>query len=193
MLVILAIAGLTMLWFFCGTSNAVPKEAAAQAKGMLPRSIKGMGANLESAKKDAINEASKQIQSAMQLHDPPLESLKVTPDYVRSLLDQQSGHEGDEFKEGDQVFKSWILNFRTDKDLWSDVVRSDHEAQRKLRAEERQKTGSLVIIGLALVLLVGYGYVQLDEYTHRRYTTWLRVGGVGAATAALTSWWFIFF
>jgi hypothetical protein len=193
---LLGIACLAMLWLFCGTSSALPKEAAAP-KGLLPPSITGMGETLDVAQKDAIRQAVKQVNIAMKLHNPPLQSFKVTEDYVRTLLDTDSGHEGENVRmkidDREHVFKAWVLNFRADKDLWSDIVRRDQESQRKARADERQKGGSLVIVGLALLLLVGYGYVRLDEYTHRRYTTWLRLAGVGLATSAIAGWWFVFF
>jgi hypothetical protein len=95
--------------------------------------------------------------------------------------------------DGEHVFKSWVLTFRSDVDWGKDLVRRDYEAARKQRADERQKVGALVIIGLAFLLLVGFSYVQLDEYTQRRYTTWLRVAGVGVGTTLIAAWWWVFF
>jgi hypothetical protein len=191
---LLAITALTMLWLVYGTSSALPREEAAP-KGLLPRSITGMGETLEVAQKDAIREAVKQVSVAMQLHNPPLQSFKVNEDYVRTLLDLNSGHEGDneKLKIGEHAFKAWVIDFRTDKNLWNDIVRKDQEAARHARAEERQKVGSLIIVGLGLLLLVGFGYVQLDEYTQRRYTTWLRLAGVGVASTLIAGWWVVFF
>ena len=47
-------------------------------------------------------------------------------------------------------------------------------------------------IGLACLLLAGFGYVRLDEFTHRRYTAWLRIAGVGVATTVIAGWWWVF-
>jgi hypothetical protein len=124
-----------------------------------------------------------------------LRSFKVTEDFVLKNALPDAGRAGKDLAVENiaNPFKAWVVTFRTDTDWWSDIVRRDHEAERKLRAEHRQTMGSRIIIALGLLLLAGFGYVRLDEYTQRRYTTWLRLAGVGLATTMVAGWWWIVF
>jgi hypothetical protein len=197
MRVLLGITGLMLMLLAGCAGRAQPKEIA-QPDGRWPRSVTGRGETVELAKKDALREAVKTISIAMKLHDPPLQAFVVNEDYVRTrLLDSKSGEPGKDEKiqlnDVEHVFKAWVLTFRTDNEWWKDIVRRDQEGQRKLRADERQTLGSHVVIGLAFLLLAGYGYVRLDEYTQRRYTTWLRVVGIGVAATVIAGWWWVCF
>ena len=49
-----------------------------------------------------------------------------------------------------------------------------------------------LLFGIGVVLVSGFGYVQLDRYTHHRHTTWLRVAGVGLVSLVLAAYWMIF-
>ena len=84
------------------------------------------------------------------------------------------------------------MPFRTDTDWWTDLVRRDHEEQRKARADQRHTWTAQVMLSLSVLLLAGFGYVRLDEYTQRRYTTWLRIAGIGVATSVAAGWWYVF-
>ena len=53
---LLGIAGLTLLWFFCGTGSAQPKDTALP-KGVLPRTVTGDGLTVETAKNAAFAKA----------------------------------------------------------------------------------------------------------------------------------------
>ena len=57
MRMLLGIASLTMLWFFCGTSSALPKETSLP-KG-LPPNVPGAGDNAKDAKTVAYRQAVK--------------------------------------------------------------------------------------------------------------------------------------
>ena len=48
------------------------------------------------------------------------------------------------------------------------------------------------MLGLSVLLLAGFGYVRLDEFTQRRYTTLLRIAGIGVATSVVMGWWYVF-
>jgi hypothetical protein len=188
MRMLLAIGSLTLLWFFCGTSSAQPM-GPLDAK--VPISATGHGETLDSAKRAALGKAVEEITAFMKRCE--LTSFVVTEDYVRKHVLADAGRAGEDVKleNFDKPFKAWILGFRTG--YTNDLVRLDREVERKARAEHRQTMGSRVIIGLGLLLLAGFGYVRLDEYTHRRYTTWLRLAGVGVATSAIAGWWWVFF
>jgi hypothetical protein len=211
------IAGLMLMGFFCGCSAQFKEDArpaarfpqhdqgddlrdgqpkkVAQPAGRFPPSVTGRGETVDTAKRDAILEAGKLVSIAMRLHNPPLESFVVNEDYVRThvvLAGEPGKDEKVPLNDGEHVFKSWIVFFRTDSDWWKDIERRDQEAQRNLRANERQTLASRIVIGLSFLLLAGFGYVRLDEYTQRRYTTWLRVAGVGAATTVIAGWWWVF-
>ena len=195
MRMLLGFAGLTTLWFLYGTCAAQPKPAPPPKVALAE--VSGVGSSEENAKKNAVRKAVEAINRLMAAQDPPLISFVVTEDYVISNnLFRDPGRAGKEVRdviqEKEVVSKEWIVTFRNDTDWWTDVVRKDHELQRKVRSEQRQTLGSRLIIGLALVLLAGFGYVRLDEYTQRRYTTWLRVAGVGVATTAVAGWWWVF-
>lgn len=193
MRMLLGIAGFMLMVLAGCAGSAQPKEAA-QPEGHWPRSVTGRGETEDIAKKDAVREAAKQISIAMRRQDPPLQSFVVTEDYIRThLLHSKSGEPGKEEKiqlpDGEHVFKAWVLTFRPNNEWSKDLLRRDQEAQRKLRADERQTLGSHIVIGLAFLLLVGYGYVRLDDYTQRRYTTWLRLAGIGVAATVIACWW----
>ena len=181
--------------------SRIPRRAAVAAlirTPAWPRSVTGRGETEDIAKKDAVREAVKQVKIAMRRQDPPLQSFVVDEDYVRThLLHSKSGEPGKDEKipltDGEHIFfKAWVLTFRPDNEWSKDLFRRDQEAQRKLRADERQTLGSHIVIGLAFLLLAGYGYVRLDEYTQRRYTTWLRLAGIGVAAMVIAGWWVYF-
>ena len=178
---LLAISSLAILWAMCGKTCAQPKQAPA--KVALTREVVGVGATMETAKKNAVHEAAKTADGLCKLHNSMLQPFEVTDDYVRRTLLVGSGRAGEdvtlEIDQHEHVFKQWVVTLRPD-------------LERFLRAEERQKITYFVMFGLSLLLLAGYGYVRLDDYTKRRYTTWLRVASVGVMSLVLAGWWMVF-
>ena len=77
------------------------------------------------------------------------------------------------------------------------MVERDPAAQCGKRADPARQgaraQGTQVVLGLGLVLLTGFGYVQLDEYTNRRYTFLLRLAGATVVAVLLAGWWWLFF
>ena len=185
---LLGIAGLMLMWLFCGTSSAQPMGLAG---AKVPTGVTGHGENVDTAKTVAFNKAVEEITGFMKRYE--FTSFVVTDDYVRKHVLVDPGQPGEDVPVPGfaEPFKSWTLTFRTGYS--NDLVRRDQEAQRKLRADERQTLGSHIVIGLAFLLLAGYGYVRLDEYTQRRYTTWLRVAGIGVAATVIAGWWWVYF
>jgi hypothetical protein len=185
MRMILATICLGLLWTSCSSTCAQPK-APLLPKGGLPRDVTGVGETIEKAKVNAHQEAVKMVTAMMQNHDPPLHSFKIDEKYVRAHV-VGKGSAGEDIKNEalDKAFKSWVLPFRTDNAWWADLARHD-------RAEDRQKITSFVGLGLSLLVLAGFAYVRLDDYTQRRYTTWLRVAGVGVMSLVVAGWWMVF-
>lgn len=191
MRMLLAISGLMVMWICCGTSSAQPKGSQL-GKGALPHSATGHGETVDAAKKAALSKAVAEVADLMALNQ--LKSFKITEEYVRKHLLVDTGNQGKDFAVENiaEPFKAWVLNFRTDTDWWKDIARHDQDAERKLRGEYRQMQGSRTIITLGLLLFAGFGYVRLDEFTHRRYTAWLRLAGLSVATTIVAGWLWVF-
>jgi hypothetical protein len=192
-----ALLGLIGACFICGSlsASAQPKEPVLP-EGQWPQFAKGLGETQERAKDVAYREAVNRIHTLMRLNEPPLESFKVDRAYVEKHLLVDTGRPGEDVKMkldgiGEVLFKEWILTFRTDYNWWKDIVRRDLEAQREVRGQERQAISFAAMIVIAALLLVSFGYVRLDEYTNRRYTTWLRIAGVGALSSAVVGGWWV--
>jgi hypothetical protein len=189
------LASLTLIWSLCGPLSAQPKNAG-RPKGGLPEYVIGRGENEESAKNDVARSAVVTITDIMEKNG--LRSFKIDEKFVRDHLLDRSGKWGKDvpvdLKDGndEKPFKQWIVPLRTDADWWREIVRRDRVQERTIIAQQRQTWAYRVMIGLSILLFVGFGYVRLDEYTHRRYTNWLRVAGVGFATTMAAGWWWMF-
>jgi hypothetical protein len=189
--ILLCFASLSFLWVCCGPINAQAKRLEPEV-GKLPRDVVGSGDTEEKAKATAYLLAARVVNELMAVQKPPLDKVPVTEEYARTHL-VETGHGGEGEKDIlDKPQKTWTLPFRTDNDWWTDLVHRDQEAQRKARADQRHTWAARVMLGLAVLLLAGFGYVRLDEYTQRRYTTWLRIAGLGVATSVASGWWYVF-
>ncbi|HZZ80647.1 MAG TPA: hypothetical protein VFE62_19245 [Gemmataceae bacterium] len=189
--VLVCLASISCLWVCCGQSNAQAKRLEPEV-GKLPREAIGFGETLEKAKAMAIKDAAERVRGLMAMQKPAMDSFVVTEDFARTLLER--GEEGDEVKNEafKEPLKQWVMPFRTDTNWWNDVVRHDLEAQRKAVSSERQTWTSRGMLGIALLLLAAVGYVRVDEYTHRRYTTWLRIASIGVVTTVIAGWVYVF-
>jgi hypothetical protein len=189
--ILLAMASLSFLWVCCSPINAQGKHLEPEI-GKLPRDVMGVSDTAEKAKSAALLVAVREVNKLMAMQKPPLDHFHVDEEYARKHL-VETGHGGEGDKDlFEKAQKTWTLPFRTDTDWWSELVHRDHEAQRRARADERHTWSARVMLGLAVLLLAGFGYVRLDEYTQRRYTTWLRIAGIGIATSVAVGWWYVF-
>ena len=195
---------LVMLWTFCGCRTRTIRQPKASAFPTgAPKEVAGIGSSEETARKNALTKAAQKITDFMQAQNPPLRSFVVNEEFVQTNVAER-GKAGDVIKEdfgGEKVesFK-WILPLKPIESWWKELVQRDYEvmrqqqeADRKVRAVERQTQGAEAVLGIACLLLAGWGYVRLDEYTQRRYTGWLRLAGVGVATTIAAGLWWVFF
>lgn len=180
---ILGIAGLIITGLFLGTNSALPKDAALP-KGW-PTDALGAAETEAVAKERAVREALKIVERMMKTQEPPIRSIVVTEEYVRKHI-VDAGKADKPVGDPPNQLKTWVVNFRTDNNWWADIVRQD-------RAKQREALTGFAIMGLACLLLAAVGYTRLDEYTQRRYTTWLRIAGVGVAGTLIAGWWWVFF
>lgn len=177
---LLAFASLTCIWGLCGSLGAQPQDAP------LPRErwqkpIIGRGETVETAKKDAYRQAKEVVDFLRSQQKPLVQASDLSEETVRRHFLVNDGEADDdvkiELKPGEeQAFKQWSVTLRP-------------ETERLLRADERQTISSFGMIGLSIFLITGFGYIRLDEYTHRRYTAWLRLASLGAVVSALVGWW----
>jgi hypothetical protein len=173
-----SIASLTLLWSFCGRGSAEP-NAIELPKDQVPRKVTGDGPTAERAKKEAVDKALELVKNLMARHQ--LTAFEPDLSYVRKHVLNGEGEAGDDVKADNIVAKAWVVTFRSESEWWTDLQRRDHAVQRERVASARQQVGSQVIIGLGILLLAAVGYLRLDEYTQRRHTTWLRLGGIAIA------------
>lgn len=180
--IISALFCLTALWLFCGSISAQPKEPNKPKPG-LPSQVTGVGETREKAKEVAVREAAKTVNALMKRHEPTLRADSVDEDFVRNhlLVDEGQAGEDLQIENVDGAFKSWIVTFRYN--WWNDVVRHD-------RSTTRASIAGSAMFGLSILLLVGVGYVRLDEYTRHRYTAWLRAAGSGVVALILAGSYF---
>lgn len=200
---LLAITGLTLLWVLSGATSAQPKEPTLPDGGW-PKQVTGRGETEESARAVALKEAVREVIALMKQQNPPLTAFVPNEAYVSTHVLKGTGRPGKEIEidvveKGQKIiFKEWVLVFRAD-DWWKDIVLRDREADRQnraalreLRAIDRQAFLARLLFGIGVVLVSGFGYVQLDRYTHHRHTTWLRVASVGLVSLVLAVYWLVF-
>lgn len=170
-----AIASLTCVWSLCGPLGAQPNEAP---NPVWRKPIKGFGDSEEAARKDALHKAKDMVEGVRAALHPLVKTSDLTENDIRNRFLVDGGSAGEDLKlnDVDHAFKQWIVTLKP-------------ETERMLRADERETISYLAILGLSVVLLAGFGYIRLDEYTQRKYTTWLRLAGVGVVATAVAGWW----
>ncbi len=184
MRMLLGIAGLMLMWCYCAAGSAQP---VAPMPARVPAGVTGHGETVKTAKEAALRKAIAEIKTALNV-----QSLVIKEDYVAKNVLVDEGQPGKDVPADERFpdFKTWELTFRTDKAWWTDIVRRDLDAQREIRKNERKEWASLTFLGLTILLLAGVGYVRLNEFTQRRYTTWLRLAGISAITTMIAGiWW----
>jgi hypothetical protein len=177
---------LALVWLLtcrAGGSEPAPNDPPA------PEEVKGFGPTHEVAREDALRQAVKRLREHLRRHEPPLLHWQPSEEFVQKQLLEGPGRPGkdDEPIPGIGPSKTWMVTLRFPHDMT--LVNWDRQAERQERAEERLSHALHLVSALFLVLLVGVGYVRLDEWTRSRYTAWLRVAGAAVLTLAAAGWW----
>jgi len=184
---------LCLFGFLACVSNAqnVPQIAGKQQGPVgWPHEVKGYGATVEKAQESALTHAVKRITACLQSQDPPLVSWPPNELYVKKHLLKGVGEQGDDFAivdNGPKV-KTWILHFQ-EPTKWIEMVQFNQAEVRRQSAAERQSTAAMGLAGVTALLLVGWGYLRVDEWTKGRFSRWLAIGAVALLGASSAIWW----
>jgi len=168
-----AIICLLGLYFVSGSISAQPKDPN-KPKPDMPSQVTGVGTTVAKAQEVALREAVKVVKA---------KGYSADEEFVRDHMLVDEGRAGDDLKIDniDEPFKSWVVTFRYNG--WNEVARLE-------RATEREHLARNGMFGLSILLLVGMGYVRLDDYTNHRYTAWLRAAGSGVVALILAITWY---
>lgn len=188
---IVGFAALVCLFgFLASVSNAQnAPQAAGKQQGPIgwPREAKGLANvtlnTVEQAQKDAMEDAVHRVAICMQNQNPPLLAWYPDETYVKKHLLKGAGEQGDDFAlavNGLKV-KTWILHFQEPTN-WNEMV-------RRHSATERQSTAAMGLAGVTALLMVGWGYLRVDEWTKGRFSRWLAIGAVALLGASSAIWW----
>jgi hypothetical protein len=191
---ILGVAALIGLFgFLAHVSNAqnVP-QFAGKPQGPVgwPREAKGYGATVEKAQESALTHAAQRITACLQSQDPPLDAWQPDELYVKKHLLKGAGEQGEDFAlvdNGPKV-KTWIVHFQ-EPTKWNDMVHINQAKVRGQSATDRQSTAAMGLAGLTALLVVGWGYLRIDDWTRGRFTRWLAIGAVTLLGASGAVWW----
>ncbi len=162
-------------------NNTIPGKVAP--KGELDTEVEGYGLKPDDAYKDAVEAGRKAVESylankygesympsADELNSKHIVSLLAEPEPANTPLTNE-------------VSNSRMLKAVVTVKLNSDQVKELRNAARQERAVGRLKTTGFGLIGLVALLLIGGGYLRMEEATKGYYTTLLRVAALGLVAA----------
>lgn len=174
---------LALVWLLAG------KVEADSAPGQPARveEVKGYGATVEIAKKNAVQAAALEVHRHAREHR--LTHWRPTETFVAENLLDGPGRAGPDDTIADLVTKSWIHIVRIPDE--SSLRGLDRQAQRDQRAEERMSLTLRILAALVLALGLFVGTTRMDEWTHGRYTLPLRLVAAGVLISAGVGWWWV--
>jgi hypothetical protein len=174
---------LGLLWLATSPAGAgsAPQEAPRHQE------VKGYGPTHAIAKQDALREAGQQLAKHLAKIEPPLTHWTPSESFVRDHLEGGGRADQDAVFEKIGPLKTWVVTLKVPAD--AELITLDRQAQREARAEQRLSQALHVVAALFVMLLVGVGYVRLDDWTRSRYTPWLRVAGAAMLALAAAGWW----
>jgi hypothetical protein len=138
----------------------------------------GYGIKEEDATEDAIKDACHKVQEFLankygERFAPTEEELKS-----KQIVGTPEFETADKLTLTQDAAKKPVIKAIVPVKLTAEQVKEFREEARKIRVGGRMKSTGLVLAGLIALLLVGGGYLRLEEATKGYYTTLLRVGAV---------------
>lgn len=169
-------------------NQAKPKININDNNGVL--TVTGYGLDIETAKRDAIKEAQKELTSHLQKSNPPVRYWKPSEAYVEASVVPGSGAQdkGVQVEDG-EIGKTWIVKVRVPDPRFA----AEMDAQAKRYADRRTRELSVLprlhilsksLTAMMVVLLALVGYLRLEELTRGIYTHLLRIGMICLVAAA---------
>jgi hypothetical protein len=154
----------------------------------------GYGVQQEDATEDAVKDACHKIQE--YLASKYGEKFTPTEAEVKAkqIVGQPEFETADNLTLTQEAARKPVIKAIVPVKLSAEQVKDFREEARKFRVGGRMKTTGVILAGLIALLLVGGGYLRLEEATKGYYTTLLRVGAVAIlgtilALLAMTKPW----
>jgi hypothetical protein len=156
-----------------------------------PTKAQGYGKTVDDARKNSVTSAVEVITGCLKKQDPPLETWQPDEEYVRKHLLDGPGYQGEDLKIGvgdnPEIAKVWVQPITPTPD-WGAMVQLDHAAQRRELSAGRQTIAGYGLAILTALLLVGWGYFRVDDWTKGRFTKWLCIGAITALALTGLGW-----
>jgi hypothetical protein len=138
----------------------------------------GYGIREEDATEDAIKDACHKVQEF--LANKYGEKFTPTEEELRGkqIVGTPEFETADNLTLTQDAAKKPVIKAVVPVKLTAEQVKDFREEARKIRVGGRMKTTGVILAGLIALLLVGGGYLRLEEATKGYYTTLLRVGAL---------------
>jgi hypothetical protein len=138
----------------------------------------GYGIKEEDATEDAIKDACHKVQEFLAKQYG--EKFTPTEEELRSkqIVGTPEFETADNLTLTQDAAKKPVIKAVVPVKLTAEQAKDFREEARKQRVGGRMKTTGVVLAGLIALLLVGGGYLRLEEATKGYYTTLLRVGAL---------------
>jgi hypothetical protein len=178
---------LALVWLLSSRAGAgsAPDQAARRAE------VIGDGLTVEGAKQIALERAVGVLRA--RLHELRLDHWRPTEKFVQfECLDGpgQPGADEQPFPGRDSTkTKTWVLALKIPAD--ETLQQLDRQAWRRELSEERMSFMLRVVAALVLGLASAVGCIRVDEWTHSRYTPWLRLASGSVFVAVVAAWWWL--
>jgi hypothetical protein len=187
--IILGLAAVSVIWFIATDTGAqqVGNGGKPEAIGW-PREAKGYGKTVDSARRNAVQAAVRDVTAFLRNQEPPIEAWQPDEAFVRSHLLQGDGQPGEDVKLPDLgAVKTWIQPLQESPPM-SDMVRLNHAAERQQLSIERQRTAGYGLATLTAMLAAGWAYLRVDESTGGRFSKWIGIGAAALVGLAGLAW-----
>jgi hypothetical protein len=149
--------------------------------------VVGYGQTPQDAERSALDKATEQVKEWLEREHPEL-AWAPTPAYLRqSGVVSQVGQATE--KELERAGLVWSVKMRVE--IGPKHVKEMTGLARQQRMQERHRIAGWVLLGVVLLLVVGLGYLRVEDATRGYLTGVLRVGtAVLAALIVAGIWWF---